>query len=85
MRLFMFFLLKIFLYSLIYLFMTVLSLCCCASFPVVLVSGSCSLVVVLVAIWELLIVVASLAGSRVRRLSSYGSQGLEHRLSSCIT
>ena len=72
--LFMFFLLKIFLYSLIYLFMTVLSLRCCASFSVVLVSRSYSLVAALVAIWELLIVVASLVRCRVRRLSSYGSQ-----------
>ena len=38
----MFFILKIFLYSLIYLFMTVLSLRCCASFSVVLVSRSYS-------------------------------------------
>ena len=71
----MFFLLKIFLYSLIYLFMTVLSLRCCASFSVVLVSRSYSLVAALVAIWELIIVVASLVRCRARRREPGFSMG----------
>ena len=56
-----------------YLFLVPLSLCCCASFPLVVVSGGYSLAVVC----RLLFVVASLVaeqGSRARGLRSGSAQ-----------
>ena len=77
--------------NLTYLFLTVLSLRCCMGFSLVVVSRGYSSAVV----HRLPIVVASLterglqdvqpSGVAAHRLSSWGSQALEYRLSSCGT
>ena len=84
--------LSLFFSVLIYLFLTVLGLQCCAGFSLVAASGSSSLV----AVGRCLIVVASLVAEHrlygaqapvfvVRGLSRCGSWALEHTLSSCDT
>ena len=63
-------------------FLAALSLHCCEGFSLVVGSKGYPLV----AVWGLLIEVASLVvehGSRVRVLSSCGSRALVHRFSSC--
>ena len=70
-------------YNFIYLFLAVLSLCCCMDFFLVTANGDYSLVMV----YRLLIMVASLI-VRLQALGHVGfsmcsSQALEHRLNSC--
>ena len=72
----------------VYLFLTVLGLCCRMDFSLVVLSGGCSLAVVLLIVVAPLVAERGIQGTQASwivacELSSCGSWALKHRLNSC--